>query len=98
IGRELLARGVSRARDLRHRLELVWRAADAVLTVGELDVLGVRLEQCRADLLGLLLHLFGRAGHRLTPHRERARAVRVPPPRPLVGVAVDDLDSLGAYA
>ena len=51
------------------------RALDGELAVGELDVLGRRLEVVRGDLLGLVDHLHGRAGDRLAADGQRARAV-----------------------
>ena len=55
----------------------------------QLDVLGRGLEQRRADRFALSCTLLRRAHDRLAADRQRARAVGVPAPRALVGVAVD---------
>ena len=83
---------VGRTGDVGERQALVRRAADLVLAVHDLDVLGRRLEHVGGELLGLVGHLVGGARHRLAADGQRARAVGAHAERALGGVAVDDLD------
>ena len=79
-----------RTRDLGQGHRLVGRAANLVLAICQLDVLRRGLQQRGTDALGLVLDLAGRLRDRFAPDRDRARAIRAPAPRALVGVAVED--------
>ena len=83
---------VGRTRDVGERQPLVGGAAHLVLAIGDLDVLGSRLQHVRREPLRLVGDLVGRQRHRLAAHRQRARAVGAHSERAGARVAVDHLD------